>query len=152
MTFTVKAKDYYEHILLNMIISQLDFDTRNVPSIIKISAEQFAQIFNIQSYQEAFKLLQITTNRLLTRTAKFSINKDVLRKINLTDYVLFNLKEKSVEIVVSGTIKSYVNSLDQDPYLQNRTWKPKSGNCCSKQKYSWFSKLITKLRLIFARV
>ena len=61
MTFTVKAKDYYEHVLLNMIISQLDFDTRDVPSIIKISAEQFAQIFNIQSYQEAFKLLQITT-------------------------------------------------------------------------------------------
>lgn len=152
MTFTVNNKDYYEHVLLNMIISQLDFDTLDVPSIIKISAEQFAQMFNIQSHQEALKLLQITANRLLTRTAKFSVNKDMFRKINLTDNVLFNLKEKSVEIVVSDTVKSYVNSLDQDMHLQNRTWKTKSDNCCSEQKYSWFSNLVAKLRLIFARV
>jgi hypothetical protein len=59
-TFTVKDKDYYERVLVNMIISQLDFDTRNVPSIIKISAKQFAQIFNpIKKLLNCCKLLLI---------------------------------------------------------------------------------------------
>lgn len=134
-----------------MIISQFNSNNHKASLIVKISAEQFAQTLGIQSNQETFKLLQIITNRLLTRTMKIHINKYLMQKINLTDNVLFNLKEKSIKITLSNTVKPYINSLAQD-LQKKRICNHKPDNFSSRKKYPWLSMLVTKLRLIFSKL